>query len=59
MTLSSVSSALLIWSVNQTSIKENSVLTVFIIVKECGETFTYCPNRLFGTKLNETFNVCW
>ena len=37
VTLSSISSALLTWSVNQTSTEENSVLTVFIIVKECGE----------------------
>ena len=37
-----MSSALLVWSVNQTSTKENSVLTVFIIVKECGEIFISC-----------------
>ena len=42
--LSSISSALLTWSVNQTSTKENSVLTVFIIVKECSEIFINCPN---------------
>ena len=59
MTLSSISSALLTWSVNQTSTKENSVLTVFIIVKECGEIFINCPNCLFGTKLNKTFDECW
>ena len=39
LTLSWISSALLVWSVNQTSTKGNSVLTVFIIVKECGEIF--------------------
>ena len=58
LTLSSISSALLTWFVNQTSTEENSVLTVFIIVKECGETFINCPNCLFGTKLNKTFDVC-
>ena len=58
MTLSSISSAL-VWSVNQTSIKQNSVWTVFIIVKECGEIFIDCPNCLFGKKLNKTFDVCW
>ena len=56
--LSSILSALLTWYVNQTSTKENSVLTVFIIVKECGEVFINCPNCLFGTKLNKTF-VLW
>ena len=39
MTLSSISSGLLNWSVNQTSICENSVLTVFIIVKVFGEIY--------------------
>ena len=34
-----ISSVLLAWSVNQTSAEENSVLTVFVIVKECGEIF--------------------
>ena len=37
MTLSSISSALLVWSVNQISTIENSVLTVFVIVKQCDE----------------------
>ena len=59
MTLFAISSALLAWSVSQTSAKENSVLTVFIIVKECGEKFINYPNSLFGTKLNKTFDVCW
>ena len=58
-TLSSISSALLVWFVNQTSIKEKSVLTVFIIVKVFGEIFIYCPNCLLGKKLNETFDECW
>ena len=39
LTLSSISSALLAWSVNQTLTEQNSVLTVFIIVKECGQIF--------------------
>ena len=58
-TLSSISSSLLTWSVIQTSREENSVLTEFIIVKECGEIFINCPNCLFGTKVNKTFDVCW
>ena len=58
LTLSSISSALLAWSVNQNPTEENSVLTVFIIVKECGEIVINCPNCLFGTKVNKTFDVC-
>ena len=42
----------------QTSVKENSVLTVFIIVKECGKIFINSPNCLFRTKINRTFDVC-
>ena len=58
LTLSSISSALLAWSLNQTSTEENSVLSVFIIVKEYVEIFTNCPSCLFGTKVNKTFDVC-
>ena len=59
LTLSSISSGLLNWSINQTSIKENCVLIVFIIVKDCGNILINCPNCLFGTKVNKTFEVCW
>ena len=52
-------SALLSGFVNQTSTKENSVLTVFIIVKEFGEICINCPNCLLRTKLNKTFDECW
>ena len=55
---SSISRALLAWSVNQTSTSENSVLTVFNIVKECGEIFINCPDGLFGTKINKNFDKC-
>ena len=58
LALFSISSALLTWSVNQTSTEENSALTVFFIAKECGETFINCPNRLLRTKVNEAFEVC-
>ena len=39
LTLCSVPSTLLAWSVKETSTEEDSVLTMFIIVKECGEIF--------------------
>ena len=58
LTLFSISSGLLDWSVNQNSTEENSVFAVFIIVKTCGEIFNNCPNFLFGTKLNNTFDAC-
>ena len=58
MTLSSVSSALITWSVNQTSTEENSVLAAFINVKEWGEIFSNCLNGLFWRKVNKTFDVC-
>ena len=55
LTFSSVSNALLAWSVNQTSTEEDSVLTVF--VKEHGKIFIACPNWLFGTTVNKTFDL--
>ena len=45
-------------SVNHTSTEENFVFIVFIIVKTCGEIFSICPNFLFGTRLNKTFDAC-
>ena len=44
--------------VNQTSTEKNSVLTVFITVKECIEIFINYPNCLFETKVNKTFDLC-
>ena len=56
--LSSTSSALLAWSLKQTSIEENTVWIDFINVKECGEILIIFPSFLFRTKVNETFEVC-
>ena len=44
--------------VNQTSTEKNSVLTVFMTVKECIEIFINCPNCLFETKVNKIFDLC-
>ena len=44
--------------VNQTSTEKNSVLTVFMTVKECIEIFINCPNCLFETKVNKMFDLC-
>ena len=57
LTLSSIGSALLKWSVNQTSTEENSIAIVFIIVKERGEIFINCANCLFGTKVKKFLRV--
>ena len=58
-TLSSISSALLGWSVNHASTEENYVFIGFIIVKTCGEIFSNRPDFLFGTKVSKTFYACW
>ena len=50
LTLSSISSCLLIWSVNHTSVYKNSVFVVFSIVREWDDILINWPNSLFGTK---------
>ena len=37
----------------------NSVFVVFSIVNKCGDILISCPNCLFGTKVNNTFDTCW
>ena len=37
---------------------ENSVFVVLNIINECGAILIYCPNCLFGTKVNNTFDAC-
>ena len=59
LTLSSISSALLFWSVKFFSINENSALVVFNIVGEWGVIVINWPNYLFGTKVNRTLDACW
>ena len=44
--------------VHHTSVNENYVFVVPSIVRECGEIFINCPNCLFGTKVNNTFDAC-
>ena len=57
-TLSSISNGLLFWSVNHTSINENSALVVFSIVNEWGAIVINGTNCLSDTKVNETFDAC-
>ena len=37
---------------------ENAAFVVLSIINECGDILINCPNRLFGTKVNNTFNAC-
>ena len=58
LTLSSISKDSLFWSVDRTSMDENSVFVVLRTVNECGDILTNCPNCLFGTNVNNTFDDC-
>ena len=57
--LSSVSRGLEVWSVNHTSIYENSELKVFKNVKFLWEISNYWPNDLFGAIVYKTLESCW
>ena len=56
--LSSVSSGLEFWLVNDTSIYENSELKVFKNIAFFGEIFSNRPNALLGTKVYKTVESC-
>ena len=51
-TFFSVPSALLTWSVNQASVEQNSILSVVIIVKECGQNLltVQIGNKIFDAR---------
>ena len=53
--LSSISSDLEFWSVNQTSMYENSELKVFKNITFLNEISNKWPNDLFGTNYYKTF----
>ena len=58
LVLSSISSGLEFWSVNQTSIYENSelkVLKIYIF----GEISSNWPNDLLGANVYKTLESCW
>ena len=57
--LSSISSGLEFWSVNYTSIYENSELKVFKNIKFLGELFNNWPNDLLGTNVYKFLESCW
>ena len=57
--LSLISSGLELWSVNQTSIYENSELKDFKSIKFSGELSNNRPKGLIGTNVHKTLESCW
>ena len=57
--LSSISSGLEFWSVNHTSIYENSESKAFKNIKFLDEMSNNWPNDLFGTNVYKTLESCW
>ena len=57
--LSSISSTLELWSVNHTSIHENSESNIFKNIKVSGEILNNWPNNLLGAKVHKTLESCW
>ena len=53
--LPSISSGVELWSVNHTSVCENSELKVFKNIKSLGEISNNWTSDLFGTNLCKTF----
>ena len=57
--LSSISRVSEFWSVNHTSINENSELKVFKEIKFLVEISNNWPNDLLGTNVHKTRESCW
>ena len=58
MLLSSISSDLLLWSVNHIKIYENSELNVFKNITLVGKISHNWPNDLFGTNVYKSLEFC-
>ena len=58
-TLSSISRDLEFWSVNHSSMYENSESKVFKNIKHLDEISNTWPNDLLGTTLYKTLESCW
>ena len=56
--ISSISSVLEFWSVNHTSVYENSELNVFNNIKFFGEILSNWPNNLLGINIFKTLTSC-
>ena len=59
LTISSIASCLLFWSVHHTSMDGNFLFAVFRIFNELDAILINCLNCLFGTKANNTLDACW
>ena len=57
--LTSISNGLEFWSVNHTSIYENSESKLLKNVKFLGEISNNLPNNLLGTKVYKALKFCW
>ena len=57
--LSSISCSIEFWSVNFTSIYENSELKVFKVITFLGEICNNWSNDLFGTNVCRSLESCW
>ena len=57
--LSSISSVLEFWSVNNTSTDENPELNIFKNINFLGEISNNWQNNLLGTNLYQTLEFCW
>ena len=55
--LSSISSGLKFWSVNHTSVNENSELRVFKNIKVLGKISSNLPNDLLRTNVYKTWTM--
>ena len=56
--LSSISSSLEFWSVNHTSVYEDSELNAFKSLKVLAEVFNNRPNDLLATNVYKTLESC-
>ena len=57
--LSSISSGLEFWSINNTSIYENPESKVFKNINFSGEISNNWPNDYLGTNVYKTLDFCW
>ena len=57
--LSTISSGWLVWSINLTSIYENSELNIFKNMKSVGEISNKLSNDLLGANVYNTFEFGW
>ena len=57
--LSSISRSLESWSVNRTSIYQNSELKIYKNTKISGEISNNWTNNLLGTNIYKTPESCW